>query len=153
MSHRSMVQRGLDRHRGELDVIRIRVHGDAERCDVGEYGREIEILERPSTKDLGRYLAGYGNHGCSVDPGVVETREEVGRAGPGDRETGGGPAGQLAVRRGCERRGAFVANSEVPELAPLLGAPKCIGESEVGVANHPEDGIDTPVHQGLDHGI
>ena len=73
--------------------------------------------------------------------------------GPGDREAGGGTSGELAVGAGREGCGTLVADADVAQLAALLGPAQRVGEAEVGVADHPEDGVDAVRDQGLDEHV
>ena len=93
-------------------------------------------------------LSGEGEDRNPVDLGVPQSGEQVRRAGTGDGETGRRPPGQLGERRGGERGGALVSNANVREAAVLFGAPECIGESEIRVADHAKD-----VHEWKQPGI
>ena len=107
----------------------------------------------PRPQHLRRHLARDREHGRLVEAGVVQTGEEVGRARTGDRKARGRPAGQLPVGAGGERRGALVPDAEESELAALLGTAERVGETEVGVADHPEHGVHTMRDQGLDEDV
>ena len=114
---------------------------------------EVEVLERAAAEHLRRHLPGDRDHRGAVQLGVVEAGEQVGRARAGDGEAGRRPAGELAVGAGGERRGALVADADEPQLAALLGPAQRVGEAEVGVADHPEDGVDAVRDQGLDQHV
>ena len=73
-------------------------------------------------------------HRGLVELRVVQAGEQVGRAGPGDREARGRTAGELAVGTGRERRRTLVPDADEPQLAALLGPAHRVGEAEVGVA-------------------
>ncbi len=149
------VQRVLDGGRGELGVVGARVHGHRGQRDVAEDGREVEVLERAAAQHLRRHLPGDRDHRRAVELGVVQPGEQVGRAGPGDREAGRGAPGELAVGRGGERGGALVPNADVAQLAAGFGAPQRLGEPQVGVPDHAEDRVDPPrderLHQHVGH--
>ena len=64
------------------------------------------------------------------------------------------PPGELAVGRGGERRGAFVADAVVGQsstrrLLPAQG----VGETQVGVPHHAPDLAYAPVDHGLGHQV
>src|ERR1700751_2622251 len=80
------------------------VHRGGPGGHVAEDGGQVKILEGAPPEDPGRYLAGDGQDRRLVELGVVQAGEHVGRARPRDRETGRGPAGELAVRAGREGR-------------------------------------------------
>ncbi len=96
------------------------MHRAGEGGDVGERGAEVEVLERASSHHLRRHLTGDGQRRRAVDLGVVEPGEQVGRAGPGDREAGRRTARELAERRRSERRGTLVAHADEREVAAFL---------------------------------
>ena len=131
-----------------LGEHRLRVAGD-----VGERGGEIDVLERAAAEHLRRHLARDREHRRAVDLGVVETGEQVGRSRARDPEAGGGPAGELAVGAGRERRRALVADADEREVASFLLTAHGVGESEVGVTDHAEHVRDAPRDHRFDHHI
>jgi hypothetical protein len=110
-------------------------------------------LERSTPTDRRGHLSGDGDDGRAVQFGVIETGEQIGGAGTGDRKARGRPAGQLAVRARGERRRALVADADVGDLAALLCTTQRIGEAEVGVTHHPEHVRDAECHEGLDQDV
>ncbi len=78
--------RGLARHVHQLGVGRSGVHGLGVARHVGERPLEVDVLERTATLHLRRDLTRQRQDGRSIDLGVVETGQQVRRAGPGDRE-------------------------------------------------------------------
>ena len=93
-----------------------------ETGDVGERGREVEILERAAAAHLRRHLARDREHRRPVDLGVVQTGEQVRGARARDREARRELPGELAVRARRERGRALVADADEREVAALLGA-------------------------------
>ncbi len=81
-----------------------------------EGGREIDLLKRARAQHLLVDLAGQREHRGAIDLRVPEPGEQVRRPRTGDRQAGGGPAGELAVGGGRERGGALVADPDVVEL-------------------------------------
>jgi hypothetical protein len=70
---------------------------------------------------------------------VVQPGQEVGRPRAGDREARCRAARELAVGTRGEGRGPFVPDPDEDQLTAGLGAPECVGESQVRVPDHPED--------------
>ncbi len=46
-----------------------------------------------------------------------------------------------------------MANTDVCEIAPLLGHPHGVGKPQIGMADHSEYVSHSPIHHGLDHQI
>ncbi len=151
--HIAFDQGRLARERHELGVVRPGLHGLAVAGDVGESGGQIEVLERAASHHLRWHLTRDGQDRRPVGLGVVQAGEQIRRAGTGDGEAGGQLAGELAVRGGGERCGPLVANSEIAQITPCLGLSQRIGEPEIRVTNHAENGLDSPVHHGLDQHV
>src|SRR5439155_13234033 len=105
----------------EFGMVRSTVDGRGPGRHVTEHGREVDVLERAPAEDLRRDLPRDRDDRRLVELGVVQAGQQVRRTRPGDGETGGGTAGQLAVRAGRERRRALVADPDVRQLAALLG--------------------------------
>ena len=57
-----------------------------------ERGREIDLLKCSGPDHLCLHLAGQCDHRDPVDLGIPQPSEQVGRAGSGDGQTGGGLA-------------------------------------------------------------
>jgi hypothetical protein len=89
----------------------------------------------------------------TIQLGVVETGQEVGRTGTGNGQTDGWPAGQFAVGTCRERGGALVTDPDGTQITSIFGSAEGIGETEVGMSDHPEHRIDTPSDQSLDHRV
>ena len=130
----ALYERVLAREAHQLPVIGVALHRLREQRDVGERRGEVEVLERAPAAHLRRHLARDREHRRAVDLGVVQAGEQVGRARPGDGEAGGEFAGELAVRRRCERGRAFVADADEREVAARFGGAHRVGEAEVRVA-------------------
>ena len=121
--------------------------------DVAEHRGQVEVLERASAEHLRRHLPGDRDHRRLVELRVVQAGQQVRRSRPGDREAGCRPTGELAVGTRRERRRALVPDPDEAELAPLLGPAQRVGEAEVRVADHAEDGVDAMGDQGLDQHV
>ena len=85
---------------------------------------------------------------ASPEPG-----EQVGGAGSGDRKTRCGSSRQLAVGRGGEGRGAFVAHAEIAKLTGFFLAPNGFGEAEVRMADDAEHGAHAPARHRFRHQV
>jgi hypothetical protein len=147
------VDRPLDRESGEFGVVAAREHGLSRDRDIGEDGRQVEILKRPATAHRRRHLPRHCDHRGAIQLRVVEPGQQVRRARPGDRETHRRSAGELAVGTRRERRCALVPDTDVGDLAAFLSSAQRIGETEVRMANHPEHVRDPEGHQRLDEGV
>lgn len=143
----------LDCQRRQLGMPAARQDGVAEPGDGGEGRCEIDLLERPGPRHLRGDLARECHHRRPVQPGVPEPGQQVGGPGPRDRQAGGRPARHLRVAGAGEGRRPLVTDAEVPQPAPLGLDAQGLGETEVGVADHAEDGVDPPVHEGFDHHV
>ena len=146
-------ERVLAREAHQLTVVGVALHGLCEQGDVGERGGEVEILERAPAAHLRRHLTRDRKHGRAVDLGVVETSEQVGRAGPGDGEARRQLPGELPVGRRGERGCAFVPDPYEGEVTASFGHTHRVGKTEVGVADHPEHMGHAPGAHRLDHHI
>jgi len=98
-------------------------------------------------------LAGQREHGRPVHVGVPEPCEQVGGAGPRDRKTRGGSSRQLAVGRGGEGRGTFVAHAEIAKRSGFFLAPNGFGEPEVRMADDAEHGAHAPARHRFRHQV
>ena len=125
------------------------MHRDGGQGDVAEHRGQVDVLERAAAQHLRGHLPGDREHRRPVETRVVEAGEQVRRARPGDREARRRAPGELAVRRGRERRRALVPDPDVADLAAPLGLAQRVGEPEVGVPDHAEHGVDAPRHQRL----
>ena len=94
--------RALARQVHELGVLRGVQHGLTPLRDLAEGGGQIDLLEGAGPEHLGVDLAGQGEDRRAVDVGVPQAGQQVGRAGAGDRQAGGGAARELAVGRAGE---------------------------------------------------
>ncbi len=148
--HSTPVHRVLDGEGGQLRGVATGGDGRVPDRHVAEHRLEVDVLEGAAAEHARRDLPRQGQHGRAVELGVVQAGEQVRRARTGDGEARGRAAGELPVGTGRERRGALVADADVPQLATLLGPAHRVGEAEVGVADHAEHGVDTVGHQGLD---
>src|SRR5690349_21659890 len=110
--------------------------GLTEGRDVAERALQVDLLERALAEHLAVDLTGEGEHGGAVHAGIPEAGQEVGRAGPGDRQAGRRTSGQLAVGGRGEGRGALVTDADESQLAVLLAPAERVGEPEVRVADH-----------------
>ncbi len=138
MGDTTAVPRVLDRKSGKLGVVAARLHGRRGDRYVLEHRREVEVLEGTPAAHLRRHLARDRYDRGLIELCVVQSGQQVGRAGPGDRETRGRPSGQLAVGTRGERRRTLVPDSDERQLRSFLGTAKRIREAEVGVTHHPE---------------
>jgi hypothetical protein len=116
-----------------------------------EGGGEVDLLERPRPDDLRLHLAGEGHDRHPVDLGVPQAGEQVGGAGAGDGEAGRGPARHLGVAGGGEGARPLVADADVGDAPVLLRPPQGVGQAQVGVADHAEDGVEAPLAEHVDH--
>nr|WP_228521576.1 hypothetical protein [Nocardioides islandensis] len=140
----------LHRQRGQLGGVAARRDGRVPDRHVAEHGLQVDVLERPAAQHARRDLPGERQHRRAVQLGVVQAGQQVRRAGSGDREAGRRAAGELAVGAGGEGRRALVPDPDVPQLAALLGPAHRVGDAQVRVADHAEDGVHPVRDQGLD---
>lgn len=141
---------------GEIDQLRMFAgveDGLAPLGDLAEGGREIDFLKGAGAEYLGVDLAGERQHGCSVDVGVPESGQEVGRAGTCDGEASRRSSGELPVCRGRKRGCALVANAVVGKVPGLGLAPQSVRQAEVRMTHHAPDVPDAPGDHSLDHDV
>ena len=141
----------LHRQRGELGGVRRREHGLGPFGDGVERLRQRHLLERAGPDDLGLDLSGERDDRHAVDLGVPQAGQEIGRARAGDREARRGAAGELGVARRRERGRTLVADADIGEASVGLGLAQSVGHAEVGMADHPEHGLEAPVAENVDH--
>ena len=77
VAHGPLHEGVLAGQRHELGVIAAGVHRLAVCRHVGERGLEVEVLERPPPGHRRRHLSGHGQHGGTVNLGVVQPGEQV----------------------------------------------------------------------------
>ena len=136
---------------GQLGGVLGAEDGLAPRRHRLEGGGEVDLLERPRPDDLRLHLAGEGHDRHPVDLGVPQAGEQVGGAGAGDGEAGRGPARHLGVAGGGEGARPLVADADVGDAPVLLRPAQGVGQAQVGVADHAEDGVEAPLAQHVDH--
>ena len=128
-------------------------HGLAPLSDLAKRRLKVDFLERTRAKHLRVDLACQCERGRPVYVGVPKPREHVGGAGPGDRKTRRGSSRQLAVGRGGERRGAFVAHAEIAKPSGFFLAPNGFGEPEVRMADDTEHCAHAPARHRFRHQV
>lgn len=107
----------------------------------------------PGAEHLRLHLTGEGQDRRTIDLGVPEPGQQVGRARTGNPKTRSRFARQLGIRRARERSCPLVPHTEVAELAVLLLAAKGISETEIRATDDSEHGVDTPVDHRFGHHI
>ena len=142
-------ERVLHGQGGEFGRVAAGQDGLAEAGHRLEGGGQIDVLEGAGAHHLGLHLAGQGDDRRAVHLGVPETGEQVRRARAGDGEAGGRPAGHLGVARAGEGGRTLVADAEIAQLSAFSLDAERFSHAQVGVPDHAEDGVQTPLHQGL----
>ena len=121
--------------------------------DLAERGLQIDFLERTGAEHLSVDLTGQREHRRTIDVGVPQPCQQVGRARAGDGETRGGAPGEFAVGRGGECRRALVADTDESQLAVAFLPAQCVGQAEVRVPDHAEGPTHAPVRHRLGHHV
>jgi len=143
----------LDGQGHQLGVLAGVQHRLTEGGHALEGGGEIDFLKRARSEHLRVDLTGEGEHRRAVDLGVPQPGEQIRGARPGDGQACRGTAGELAVGRGGEGRGALVADADVGQAPGLFLPPEGVRQAEVRVADHSEDVLHPPVHHRLGHDV
>ena len=151
---------------GDL-VDRARLDGPLGEAAEGRH--LVDLLERLAAADRALDLADDREHRGRILSGGVDPDGEVGRADRARPEAHRRPPGQLAVRLGHERRGAFVAGRDDADAGPF----ERVEEAEEGLAGHregvpdagrpervgdepadgPRPGVDDRLEVGWSHGV
>ena len=143
----------FERQRHQLGVLGTGTHHLRIDRDIGKRGQQIDVLKRPLAGHRGIHIAGQRQHRCPVGLRVIESGQQIRRTRSRDPEAGRGTAGELPVCGRGERGGPFMADTEVCEFSFAFGAAHGLGDTEVGVPDHAEDRVDSPVGHRLDQHI
>jgi hypothetical protein len=98
-----------------------------EESHVRKHAVEIEFLLVAGTSNGSLRLTAYRKNGRVVELGIVQTRDQVGRAGTAGRETDSDFASELGMGHGHEGGHFLVSNLDKFDLVgPLQGADNAI---------------------------
>ena len=116
--------------------------------DIHEQLVEWHLLLVAGAQHLGLLHPGDGQHRRVVELGVVQTVQQMDRAGPRCGQAHPEPPGRLGVGGRHEGGGFFVLHEH--EADPVLVAPKPFHDPVDAVPGQPEDRVHAPVGQPLD---
>ena len=85
---------------GQVDELGVLAVGQCRLLplrDLAEGGLKVHLLKGTRSKHLSFHLSSQGDDRRSIDVGIPQPGQQIGRTGAGDREAGRGPTSQFAV--------------------------------------------------------
>jgi hypothetical protein len=131
MSHATLDQGSLDGLAHQLCMSRAGVNRFGKDRHSFKRCLQIDILKRMNADHLLLNLPGQSQRRCPVHFGIPKPRQQIGRAGAGNRKGCRRASRQLTIARGGKRRRTFMTYTIIPQCALAFLNPYSICKAEI----------------------